>query len=1089
MQKLLLVFFSVSFFSSSAQFLKKWEANYEQPGYSAEESKKVMVDEHGDYYVLAKSGSDAIIIKYSGTSGQLWKYQTGFGTPIPHNSEPIDMTQDNAGNMLVLVAVPDCPFGPGCSEKNIMIFKLSMAGELLWSRFLDTGTPNALSNWKILTDSGGNIFCVLERNGDIITVKFDTSGEAGWERSFNRSGQVDVATGAYVASNDQILVFGYSATSATVSQKEPILIAYNSQGEEVINASAAFAEISLNNGAYPFLVEEHQNVLYVALKKNNAIYKFDLNTGASAGKISSNFYPGPDYFAVGNDGFLYMADLVTEDLRFRKYTLDGELLWAFSYNSSNGSTPYIDDFYFVDGLFERNDNKLYLLVNRKRFLNGEVTWQNQIYECSPDKTLRTVAALTNVQKNLNVNAFAFDGAGDFAVIGRFENGPYGADLSLRKVGRQDGQSYFVYDYTPVNTTVNEPYAIALDAEGNSYVAGRMMRKSIPGVGALPHFGVIKYDQEGNELWRQVQAPDDKFGRAVAIAVNSSGEVAVTGVLEEVNSYEQHSMYTMKFGADGSLLWKKAFLPVSEGEKIFGIKVHFDNDGNVYTVGCRFLAGQYYKILAVKYTSTGTFLWSDAFGSNTFFHALSSWNKGHGWEPISGIIDNQLVLIYDDMYHQNSESFSRIVFQRLNENGTSADNNEIVDFTPDNFFSSYWNIASGNIMEDGSVNLLMRGVVVNRTAGESIDGDLHMFLRLDEHGVILKEKIFKNEDGFSIMLNGAIATAENGDSYALILGKDEFVFQKVNEAMEEVWKTTIPAQYASDYFNDDHPSFVFVRDNGNPVFITTKLSGNRSNYFFMEFDGASGAEIHSEEYDRGFDRAAIGGTVPYTDKVVDARWIKGSDSFVVTGRVIDKAAEATTVATLRYGFTINNMAPELLSLLPDQTVIQGEYYAYVIPTNIFSDPEAEPLSFSVTREGDQSLPSWLSFDPETVTLSGTPPISALGLLNIQVTATDPHGLHVSDVYTLEVTPLITGSESDQPEISVYPNPGAGSLFVDNTHDFVRIQFISADGRVMLALPLHPGLNEIKPDGLAQGFYRLRLTARSGNSVGKNWVKSQ
>jgi hypothetical protein len=1083
MQKLLVVIFTLSFFSGSGQFLKQWEAIHNQAGYSAEKSKEVLVDQNGDYFVLARTCYDVVILKYS-TTGLLWKYQTGNGTPVPSDSEPLDMALDHEGNTLVLVAVPDCPFGAGCSVKNAMIFKLGTSGELIWNQFLDSGTPGALSNWKVLPDSNNNVFCIFEKDDNFQTVKFNPSGEEQWRRSFDRSGKVDVVTGASVVSTDDIIVYGYSATSGTALEKEPVLISYNEEGNEAINASTAFADISVAAGAYPFQVVEDENVLYVGLRKYGAIYKFDLVTGTSSGRISLMFYPAPDFFAVGNDGFLYLADAATEDLRFRKFSKGGEHIWTLSYNSSNGSTPYIDDFYFVEGLFDRNENKMYVLANRRRFADGVVTWGNQIYEVSADKSLRTVAPLTNEQKNFNANAFVFDGTSDFAVIGTFENGLYGSDLFLRKVGRQDGHTYFVHDYVPVNTTNNEPYALAVDSEGNSYVAGRIMQRSIPGESALPHFAVIKYDPDGKEVWRQVTAPDNKFGIAVAIAVTNSGEVAVTGV----NSYENRSMHTMKLAADGTILWEKAYLTTIEDEEVAGLKVHFDNEGNVYTVGCHFETSQFYEIIAIKYKSDGTLLWTNAFGSDAFYHAFVSWNRGQGWEPISGIIDNKLFLIYDDMYHRNSQSFSRIVFQRLDENGASAVTSEIVNFTPELFNSSYWNIASANTMEDGSINLLMRGVVAGYGAEEPLAGNLHMFLRLDENGTILKQKIFKHENEFASQKNAAYVTAENGNAYALILGKDEFIFQKVNADMEEVWRTTMPAQYASDYFNDDQPAFAFVRENGNPVFVTTSLSGNRSNYYFLELDSSTGAELYSAEYDGGFDIAATGFHIPYSDKVFNAQWIKGTDSFVVTGRIIDKAISATTIATLKYGFQQYNIAPELLSFLPDQSVSRGIDYVYTIPENVFADPEGDNLSYNVTLEGGASLPSWLSFDSQTSTLSGTPPLSAVGTINIEVTATDPHGLAVTDVYMLEITSEITEAETDQAEISIYPNPGAVSFFVDNTHGFVRMQIISVDGKSMSSRPLGPGLNEIELDGLARGLYRLQFTTRAGKRLGKNWVKN-
>ena len=68
--------------------------------------------------------------------------------------------------------------------------------------------------------------------------------------------------------------------------------------------------------------------------------------------------------------------------------------------------------------------------------------------------------------------------------------------------------------------------------------------------------------------------------------------------------------------------------------------------------------------------------------------------------------------------------------------------------------------------------------------------------------------------------------------------------------------------------------------------------------------------------------------------------------------------------------------------------------YSIPENAFSDPDGGSLLYSV--EGN---PNWLSFDTPTLTFSGTPTSTDIGISTIIVTATDLNGGSTSSSFTV------------------------------------------------------------------------------------------
>ena len=75
----------------------------------------------------------------------------------------------------------------------------------------------------------------------------------------------------------------------------------------------------------------------------------------------------------------------------------------------------------------------------------------------------------------------------------------------------------------------------------------------------------------------------------------------------------------------------------------------------------------------------------------------------------------------------------------------------------------------------------------------------------------------------------------------------------------------------------------------------------------------------------------------------------------------------------------------------------------IATGAFTDPDvADVLKYTATLESGAALPSWLTFNAATKSFAGTPTNDNVGSINIKVTAIDPAGNTVSDVFKLTVT---------------------------------------------------------------------------------------
>ena len=143
--------------------------------------------------------------------------------------------------------------------------------------------------------------------------------------------------------------------------------------------------------------------------------------------------------------------------------------------------------------------------------------------------------------------------------------------------------------------------------------------------------------------------------------------------------------------------------------------------------------------------------------------------------------------------------------------------------------------------------------------------------------------------------------------------------------------------------------------------------------------------------------AVSGT---SDSIRLLHWVGGLDrvdTFVFKDGTVWNAAHVESMLT-------PNIAPQVSSPIVRYDATQGQGLAFRIPEGTFYDANPnDTLTLSVQLEDGNPLPTWLSFDMATQTFSGIPGSSEVGVYRIQVTARDPRGAQVIDVFDLTVAP--------------------------------------------------------------------------------------
>jgi hypothetical protein len=194
---------------------------------------------------------------------------------------------------------------------------------------------------------------------------------------------------------------------------------------------------------------------------------------------------------------------------------------------------------------------------------------------------------------------------------------------------------------------------------------------------------------------------------------------------------------------------------------------------------------------------------------------------------------------------------------------------------------------------------------------------------------------------------------------------------------------------------------------------------------------------------------------------------GSDQLVLSNFDPTGISGSLVVETLTFadGNTVNmadlfpnavNHAPTLASLLADQTVQEDVPFSVVVPSNTFTDEDADDvLTLSASLADGTALPAWLSFNAATATFSGTPDDAQVGNLDLRVTAIDTGNLSESDVFTLTVTnvneaPTVAAPLANQTalEDTAFTFAVPGSTFADvDSGDVLAYGATLADGTAL------------------------------------------
>jgi hypothetical protein len=217
----------------------------------------------------------------------------------------------------------------------------------------------------------------------------------------------------------------------------------------------------------------------------------------------------------------------------------------------------------------------------------------------------------------------------------------------------DGEQLWARRYRPSHGGSSEGEAVAVDREGNAYVAASAWQQS----SGRQEISIVKYSPSGTLLWDCSYDTPAGFdgGRPRGMAVDAASNVYVVGVL--YNAAVTNDMVTLRCDADGRIRWVKRYDgPAATLDA--GNAIALDPTGNVIVAGMSTGVGTGTDYVIVKYRPGGKRQWEMRLNG-----------PGNGSDDPRAIATDKAGNIYVTGYmFQSATAFTDIATAKFSANG-------------------------------------------------------------------------------------------------------------------------------------------------------------------------------------------------------------------------------------------------------------------------------------------------------------------------------------------------------------------------------------------------------------------------------------
>ena len=341
---LLIIFWAVGAYAQSVD--TAWVQRYQGPGNSKDYAAAIALDSLSNIYVTgytaySQTYLDYLTIKYDPAGNELWTRR--YNGPGDSSDCASDIAVDNWGN----VYVTGYSYGDSVTVDDYATIRYDSSGNEIWTRRYDGSANMSDGAYATAVDGAGNVyvtgFCTDSQSyTDYVTIKYDSSGNEIWVRSYDGPGNSDdCAYDMAVDGPGNIYLTGKSTGNGT--NFDYATIKYDSSGTELwvrrYNGSANRAD-----EAAAIAVDDLGNV-YVTGHSIGTGYDYaTIKYDSSGNELWVSRYDGP---ASGRDGACDIAvdglgnvyvignstgSTTASDFATVKYDSSGNQLWVRRYS-------------------------------------------------------------------------------------------------------------------------------------------------------------------------------------------------------------------------------------------------------------------------------------------------------------------------------------------------------------------------------------------------------------------------------------------------------------------------------------------------------------------------------------------------------------------------------------------------------------------------------------------------------------------------------------------------------------------------------------------------------------------------------------
>lgn len=349
--------------SNSGQLI--WSKKYNGTSNQDDFVRDIEIDSLNNIYVCGSSintGSqnDIVVLKYSPLGDLIWS--RNFNGVFNGNDYPSDMTMDHEGNIYITGYSEISQFNEDC-----VTMKYDSTGLLAWSQIYSGQGGQQDRGNKIIIGHDQNIVitgtCFQQLTGfDFLTIKYDGTGNVLWTKTFNDEPDFSIDNGISLSkdANNNIFVTGSCANSITF-KSNIVTLKYDPSGQ--LLWARKFNGLG-NDDDFPvdIVIDGLNNIIvggtttgfntsldYLILKYTNngdSIWNRKYSgSGSNDDILSCIIIDRNDNIYVSGDVYSSNSDILTI-----KYKSDGSIIWAKPYNGTGNGSDICSSM-FIDSTF------------------------------------------------------------------------------------------------------------------------------------------------------------------------------------------------------------------------------------------------------------------------------------------------------------------------------------------------------------------------------------------------------------------------------------------------------------------------------------------------------------------------------------------------------------------------------------------------------------------------------------------------------------------------------------------------------------------------------------------------------------------